>query len=235
MHSLGLSGQQPSVSAARRAWPARATPPVGSRSSSAAPARGSAGCACGGGCPRCAVRGAQSEQATGGAATGARAPAAAARLPSAVVRAPLAVARAPTALTSAPAPLALTDVSSRGPIIQRQALPDAASGGGSSSADDTAAASESQAGTSGGVPADSDEPWMQSCGAGEINGQVQMCCFRWPSDQNDPCWRVYVDADEACQTKRPGDPRASEICTGIANFAMCRCLGAPRCKCGGLV
>lgn len=228
MHSLGLSDQRSSVSAARRAWLAHVAPRVGHRSSSAAPARGSAGCACGGGCPRCAARGAQSEQAARGAAAQARAPAAAARVPSAV-------ARMPSAVAAAPAPLALTDVASRGPIIQRQALPGAASGGGTSTDVEAAAAAENSAGTSGGVPADSDEPWMQSCGAGEINGQVQMCCFRWPSDQNDPCWRVYVDADEACQTKRPGDPRASEICTGIANFAMCRCLGAPRCKCGGLV
>lgn len=228
MHSLGFSGQQSSASAARRAWPARAAPQVGNRPSRAAPARGAAPCACGGGCPRCAVRGAQSLQATPGIGSVAQAHAAGARAPAAGASASLAVA-------SAPEPLALTDVSSRGPIIQRQALPDAASGGAASTDADTAAVAQDTAGTSGGVPADSDEPWLQSCGAGEINGQVQMCCFQLPSDQNDPCWRVYVDADEACQTKRPGDPRAGEICTGIANFAMCRCLGAPRCKCGGLV
>lgn len=221
MQSLGLSAQRSSVSAARRAWPARAAPQVGNRPSRAAPARGPAGCACGGGCPRCGVRGAQPLQATAGTAS--------------VARAPAAVASASLAVALAPEPLALTDVSSRGPIIQRQALPDAASGGAASTDADTAAVAQDTAGTSGGVPADSDESWMQSCGAGEINGQVQMCCFRLPSDQDDPCWRVFVDADEACQTKRPGDPRAGEICKGIANFAMCRCLGAPRCKCGGLV
>ncbi len=131
--------------------------------------------------------------------------------------------------------MAVTDASSRGPIIQRQALPGAASGSGGASDADAAQAAAGSADGSGAVPADANEPWLESCGAGVIDGQVQMCCFKLPADENDRCWRVFVDADEACQAQRPNDPRASELCTGIANFAMCRCLGAPRCKCGGLV
>lgn len=113
------------------------------------------------------------------------------------------------------------------PLIQRQALP------GSESA------SIGDAGTP--APADplkggDDDSVDQMCGTGNIKGQVYMCCFDVKTaPEDDPCWMVAVNAGEACFARHRENPKVNEICSSEQNFAMCRCLGKPRCQCGGIV
>lgn len=111
------------------------------------------------------------------------------------------------------------------PLIQRQALPDSESTSfGDAGVSQPAEPSQS----------DPDESGGQMCGAGNIGGQIHMCCFNG-ADQDDPCWKVRVDTDEACMARNRENPRRYELCLSEQNFAMCRCLGSPRCKCGGIV
>ena len=81
---------------------------------------------------------------------------------------------------------------------------------------------------------DSDESSGEMCGPGVIGGQVYMCCFKGvPHDS--PCGEVRARVFEECYAKSAKDQGAYERCLGESNFACCRCLGEPYCKCGGIV
>jgi hypothetical protein len=74
----------------------------------------------------------------------------------------------------------------------------------------------------------------EMCGPGVINGQVYMCCFHGiPYDS--PCGEVRGRVFNECMAKSAKDQRAYERCLGESNFACCRCLGEPHCKCTGIV
>jgi hypothetical protein len=81
---------------------------------------------------------------------------------------------------------------------------------------------------------DSDEWSGEMCGPGVIDGQVYMCCFKEAPIGN-PCWRVREKVFNDCYAKSAKDHRAYEHCLGESNFACCRCLGEPYCKCTGIV
>jgi len=78
----------------------------------------------------------------------------------------------------------------------------------------------------------------QLCGAGEIDGQVYMCCHPNPYFHEPECAAAHKRAFEECWEKTAKDEQAVETCSGVANFANCRCLERHRsgyCSCGGLV
>jgi hypothetical protein len=74
----------------------------------------------------------------------------------------------------------------------------------------------------------------EMCGPGVIDGQLYMCCFKG-IPQGSPCGEVRAKVFEECHAKSAKDQRAYERCLGESNFACCRCLGEPYCKCGGIV
>lgn len=115
---------------------------------------------------------------------------------------------------AAPAPLG---------FIQRQAAPDA-------QAPAASGASGAQQGDRPTPQDDSDESSGESCGAGEIGGQVYMCCYA-NAPAGHRCWKVRADTFDGCYAKT----RDYELCLGKSNFAACRCFGDKYCHCGGLV
>lgn len=79
-----------------------------------------------------------------------------------------------------------------------------------------------------------DESSDEMCGPGVIDGQVYMCCFHGvPRDSR--CGDVRARVYDECYAKSAKDHQAYERCLGESNFACCRCLGEPYCKCSGIV
>jgi hypothetical protein len=78
----------------------------------------------------------------------------------------------------------------------------------------------------------------QLCGAGDIGGQVYMCCHPNPYPHFPQCGEVRQRTFDDCWEKSSKDDRALENCSGLVNFAVCQCLERHRhglCSCGGLV
>jgi hypothetical protein len=76
------------------------------------------------------------------------------------------------------------------------------------------------------------------CGAGEIGGQVYMCCHPNPYFYVAECSELRTRTFDECWENSRKDQQAADNCNGKATFASCHCLDRHRpgfCTCGGLV
>jgi hypothetical protein len=79
----------------------------------------------------------------------------------------------------------------------------------------------------------------QLCGAGEMEGNVQICCTPQNHPEVPECEDEFEDVLFKCWDKQPPSEHLLDVCGGQARFALCRCLarrlGPQWCKCQGLV